>query len=91
MTLVDQGLGNHRNAVEADDTSLPGERQRSQRRLATIRKLLRQKASFVGFILCCGVILCAVFAPFLAPYDPLKIDPMVILNPPSRAHLLGTG
>jgi peptide/nickel transport system permease protein len=90
MTLVDRTIGNHRSVAEADDSALPGARQRSKRRFATLRKLLRQKAPLVGFILCCGVILCAVFAPILAPYDPLKIDPVVILKPPSRAHLLGT-
>lgn len=90
MTLVDQTIGNHHNVAEAEASALPGGRDRSKRRLATIRKLLRQKAPFVGFILCCGVILCAIFAPILAPYDPLKIDPIVILKPPSRAHLLGT-
>ena len=90
MTLGNQTLGNHRNVVEKDDSALPSARQQSKRRFATIRKLLRQKAPFAGFILCCGVILCAALAPILAPYDPLKIDPSVILNPPSWAHLLGT-
>ena len=32
----------------------------------------------------------AVFAPFLAPYDPFYMDTEAILSAPSAAHLLGT-
>jgi len=39
----------------------------------------------VGFL--CVV---ALSAPWLAPYDPQAIDTWHILEPPSRAHLLGT-
>jgi peptide/nickel transport system permease protein len=90
MSFVDQTIATDRDMLEIGDSASPGARQRSKRRFATVRKLLRQKAPLAGFILCCTLILCAVFAPILAPYDPLKIDPMVILQPPSRAHLLGT-
>ena len=51
---------------------------------------MRQKASLFGFILCCAIVISALFAPLLSPYDPYQIDPTVILQPPSRAHLLGT-
>jgi len=37
-----------------------------------------------------GVVVMAVFAPALAPYDPLKQDLVGQLGPPSAAHLLGT-
>jgi peptide/nickel transport system permease protein len=36
------------------------------------------------------LVLVAVLAPYLAPYDPLKIGVGLPLNPPSRAHLFGT-
>ncbi|CAN5635384.1 ABC transporter permease [soil metagenome] len=36
------------------------------------------------------IILVAVFAPWLAPYDPLEINFLVQLAPPSGAHPLGT-
>jgi peptide/nickel transport system permease protein len=32
----------------------------------------------------------AVFAPWLAPYDPTLVDPQIALEPPSGAHLFGT-
>lgn len=36
------------------------------------------------------VALAAVFAPLVAPYDPLELDPLVRLSPPSLEHLFGT-
>lgn len=36
------------------------------------------------------VALAAIFAPLVAPYDPLEIDPLVRLSPPSLEHLFGT-
>jgi peptide/nickel transport system permease protein len=44
----------------------------------------------VGVVLVGGAIVAAVFAPALAPYDPLKQDLAQLLAPPSAAHLLGT-
>jgi len=32
----------------------------------------------------------AIFAPLIAPYDPLKANLSEIIQPPSRSHLLGT-
>lgn len=36
------------------------------------------------------VALAAIFAPLVAPYDPLVFDPLVRLSPPSLEHLFGT-
>ncbi|CAN5164739.1 ABC transporter permease [soil metagenome] len=36
------------------------------------------------------LVLVAVFAPLVAPYDPVAVDVSVSLEPPSPAHLLGT-
>ncbi|MCA9858144.1 MAG: ABC transporter permease [Thermomicrobiales bacterium] len=61
-----------------------------KRRFDTFRKLMVQKASLVGFVICAVFIVLAIFAPIIAPYDPIKIDPVVILQPPSSQHWLGT-
>jgi len=53
--------------------------QYRQHRLAVI--------SSVVFLI---IILLAVFAPVIAPYDPTYIDPTVFDEAPSRLHLLGT-
>ena len=43
-----------------------------------------------GSIIILGLIIIAIFAPFIAPYDPTMPDLKFILAQPSRDHLLGT-
>jgi ABC-type dipeptide/oligopeptide/nickel transport system permease subunit len=43
-----------------------------------------------GAVVILGLILTAVFAPQIAPYDPYQTDLLNVLVPPSRTHLLGT-
>ena len=54
-------------------------------------RLLRENkvAAFSAFLILIFV-LAAVFAPFLAPYDPKQMDIMNRLSAPSAEHLLGT-
>ena len=61
-----------------------------RRRKSTLRLLLGRRASAIGFVLYTIVVLAAIFAPVIAPYDPIKIAPKIILNPPSVDHWLGT-
>jgi peptide/nickel transport system permease protein len=44
----------------------------------------------VGLSILLAILLLAIFADLLMPYDPLKPDPINALEPPSAAHLLGT-
>lgn len=44
----------------------------------------------VGFVIIFLLIVVAIFAPFIAPYDPYEGDLKVTLNNPSASHLLGT-
>jgi len=37
-----------------------------------------------------AIFIIAVFASFISPYDPYKIDVYHVLEPPSKAHLFGT-
>ena len=43
-----------------------------------------------GLLIVGSVSLAALFAPYLAPFDPTALDVNAILNPPGGAHLLGT-
>ncbi len=36
------------------------------------------------------VVIAAVFAPYIAPYNPYAIDPNAVLQPPSFHHIFGT-
>jgi peptide/nickel transport system permease protein len=44
----------------------------------------------VSMVILITATVCAVFAPFLAPYNPIRGDLIDLLAPPSTVHLLGT-
>ena len=46
--------------------------------------------TLVAFVLFFLLIACALFGPSLVPYDPLATDVAAALQPPSRAHWMGT-
>ncbi|WP_052682385.1 ABC transporter permease [Saccharothrix sp. ST-888] len=48
------------------------------------------KLALVGLVLVVGLLLTAVFAPLIAPHDPLRQDLLKTLQPPSADHLFGT-
>ena len=54
-------------------------------------KLLRLNPSAVaGFIIITAMVILALSAPLLAPYNPVKISLAERLSPPSQAHWFGT-
>lgn len=50
----------------------------------------KRKVAVIGLIIVCIYVILAIFAPLLAPYDPLKQDLPNMLQTPSAKHLLGT-
>ncbi|AEH44004.1 binding-protein-dependent transport systems inner membrane component [Thermodesulfatator indicus DSM 15286] len=54
------------------------------------RELLRNPLGLAGGLVVLLLIIVAVFAPYLAPYDPLAINVEAVLSPPSFAHPCGT-
>ena len=52
--------------------------------------LRRHPRLFIGGALVALLILVAIFAPFIAPYDPTAVDVSQTLEPPGPAHWLGT-
>jgi peptide/nickel transport system permease protein len=52
--------------------------------------IFRRKLSLIGFIIIILFIFTAIFAPWLAPYDPYQIDPANQLQSPNLTHPLGT-
>lgn len=53
-------------------------------------RLLRNRLAIIGTIITFIVILTAILAPFIAPYDPLQLNIAQRLKPPSAEHLMGT-
>lgn len=62
----------------------------SSRTRKITRVLLAEPLGVMGGALVLGFLLMAVFAPWLAPHDPLKIDVSNKFAAPGLAHLLGT-
>jgi len=54
------------------------------------RRLIKSKIGLMGLVLIGILILVAVFAPYLAPYDPVKQNILFRYQAPSQKHLLGT-
>lgn len=53
-------------------------------------RLLRHRLALVGIILTAIILIMAIFAEVIAPYDPLEIRLKERLQPPSAAHMMGT-
>lgn len=55
-----------------------------------VRKFKKNKVAKVGLVIFIIMVLSALLAPILTPYDPYEMDFSIINKPPSKAHLLGT-
>lgn len=79
-------------------TSLNCSKQVSEKRVnakqrlifKNIRLLLANKVSTMGAITLMFIIIVAIFAPVIAPYDPLEINTEKGLVAPSSEHIFGT-
>lgn len=58
--------------------------------LVVAERVLTNRLAMIGIGIFVILILAAIFAPYLTPYDPLKRDVTARLSPPSSAHWLGT-
>src|SRR5262249_43066668 len=53
-------------------------------------RLRRRKSALLGLAVIAALVLLAVFAPLIAPYDPDQTNWALIRKPPSWQHWLGT-
>lgn len=58
--------------------------------LNILRRVLRDPGGKTGLLLVTLILLISAFAPWLAPYDPNKLDVLHRFVPPSGLHWLGT-
>ena len=58
--------------------------------MTQLRKLFRNTNLVIGSLILLVLAIIAVFAPFLAPYDPKQYDTTSILQSPSVRHFFGT-
>jgi len=55
-----------------------------------LRRLLKRKGAVIGLIVVATFILLALFAPFVAPYDPIATSWTLVRKAPSAQHWFGT-
>lgn len=68
---------------------LPGTPTRP-RRSSVYQRLRKNKLAMIGVVIIVFYLFVAIFAHWLAPYDPTQINLSAELIPPSWAHLMGT-
>ncbi len=55
-----------------------------------LRRLLKRKGAVVGLVVLSIFLLLAVFAPLIAPFDPIATSWSLVRKPPSALHWFGT-
>jgi ABC-type dipeptide/oligopeptide/nickel transport system permease subunit len=70
--------------------NVPAAAPASRRRYRLLRRLLETRLVGTGLTISGLVVLCALAAPLLAPYNPNEQDYLALTEPPSAAHLLGS-
>lgn len=58
--------------------------------MSFLKVLIKRKLAFVGLLVIGVVVIFALFAPFIAPYEPTRLNPAHRLQPPSTTYLFGT-
>ena len=56
----------------------------------TLHRLLRRKGAVIGLTIIVTFLVLALFAPLIAPYDPIASSWSLVRKPPSAAHWFGT-
>src|SRR5262245_31054835 len=62
----------------------------NRNRFLMLRELTADPVTAIALALVIGFLITAAFAPWLAPYSPVKIDVLHKLQPPSAEHWFGT-
>jgi peptide/nickel transport system permease protein len=55
-----------------------------------LRRVRSDPLGLLGLSLVALVVFCGLFADWIAPYDPFKINVPAMFSPPSAAHIMGT-
>ena len=59
-------------------------------RVGVLRRLARDRVAAVAALTMTTIILAAIFAPWISPFDPYEIDLTRVMQPPNAVNLLGT-
>jgi peptide/nickel transport system permease protein len=73
-------------------TALPRQREQQEQGLLLQlwRHIARERLTLIFFFVLLGIVLVAIFADLIAPYDPVAQSLLAVNQQPSAAHWLGT-
>ena len=73
------------------ETAPDQERRKPSRRRRALRTFFRNRLAVIGLVMLIGIIVCAIFAEQIAPFDPLVMDfGAMFASPGEKGHILGT-
>jgi ABC-type dipeptide/oligopeptide/nickel transport system permease subunit len=75
----------HEGAAARPITAAPSTAGKARRSI-----FVRRPFFTIALIVAVGYVLAAVFAPYVAPFDPVTQDFNVMMQPPTMTHLMGT-
>lgn len=55
-----------------------------------LRRLMAERLAFISLIYLTVLVIVALLAPWIVPYDPAHMDVMNMMQPPSKEHWFGT-
>ena len=78
-------------SVEALDTGFAQERETGVfARAGVLRRLARDRVAAIAGLVLTVIVFAALFAPWIAPYDPYFTDLTKVMRPPDAEHWFGT-
>jgi ABC-type dipeptide/oligopeptide/nickel transport system permease subunit len=94
LDILDAEKCMERDLTDKTDFSANQMTSISVRRYSEFRRVINvffgRKLSLIGFVIILFFILTAIFAPWIVPHDPFKIDLTKKLLKPNKEHILGT-
>jgi ABC-type dipeptide/oligopeptide/nickel transport system permease subunit len=77
-------------SADALETGFVPERDTGVSRAGVLRRLARDHVAAMAGLVLIGIVLAALFAPWIAPYDPYFTDHTKVMRAPDAEHWFGT-
>lgn len=85
--MTDTALRNSRTTKAQDRSEI---KELPSPGVLAIRRFLKHKLAVIGLVILVIIVLSAIFAPWLTPWEPNQVDLRARSEPPSSAHWFGT-
>ena len=83
-------MSNPATLTERPVRAEPEQKNKESQTAAIFKRLLKNKAAVLGGIVLIVLVIAAILAPVIAPYDYAKMDPVNKFLGPCAEHIFGT-